>query len=246
MLARRIEEASLNAWPALQQILFDGWLLRFSCGYTKRANSINAFYPSELCLANKIDICRAYYQARGLPVVFRITPFSTPPGLDQALAEREYGLIDPTIVMHLDLSGPPHNEPTQGELRCVSIDRWLCEFCRLRGDPLDAHEAHRRILRSIPGTVHPVLLVSEGQTVACGLGVLERTFYGLFDLLTHPDHRNRGHGSTLISEMLRWSRTCGAQHAYLQVTVGNAPARHVYEKLGFRELYRYWYRVLQD
>jgi hypothetical protein len=32
---QEIEEISLNAWPSLQQILYDGWILRFANGYTK-------------------------------------------------------------------------------------------------------------------------------------------------------------------------------------------------------------------
>jgi len=43
---RGLEEQAMNAWPALQTILFGGWVFRFSRGHTKRANSANAINPS--------------------------------------------------------------------------------------------------------------------------------------------------------------------------------------------------------
>ncbi|MDB5085123.1 MAG: family N-acetyltransferase, partial [Bacilli bacterium] len=38
---KMIEELTLNNWQPLQTMLYDGWLLRFAGGYTKRANSVN-------------------------------------------------------------------------------------------------------------------------------------------------------------------------------------------------------------
>jgi ribosomal protein S18 acetylase RimI-like enzyme len=43
--------------------------------------------------------------------------------------------------------------------------------------------------------------------------------------------------------MLRWAQEHVAAHAYLQVMNSNAPARHLYAKLGFLEIYQYWCRV---
>ena len=101
--AKRIEEVSLNSWPALQSIIYDGWILRFSRGYTKRANSVNPIYPSTIDLPQKVARCERIYSEKGLLPVFRMKPFASPSNLDQYLGRRKYKIIDRTIVMYLDL-----------------------------------------------------------------------------------------------------------------------------------------------
>ena len=240
MLTQRIEEAGLNAWPALQQIRYDGWVLRFSKGYTKRANSVNALYPSAIDTREKVAFCEKQYKARELRPIFRITPFA-PADLDSILGARGYELIDTTLVLHLDLN---QSSPTPSEhVRGTSLDDWLPIYCRLKSSSLEEHQTHREILETIPGRCHYASLAASGEAVSCALGVLEGEFFGLFDIVTTPEHRKKGFGTQLISSMLGWARENGARHAYLGVVKLNSPARRLYDKLGFQEAYRYWYRV---
>ena len=77
-----LEELSMNAWPALQTKLYDGWALRFANGYTKRSNSINPIYNSTISLQVKLDFCEKKYAHFNLPVVYKLTPDSQPKALD--------------------------------------------------------------------------------------------------------------------------------------------------------------------
>jgi GNAT superfamily N-acetyltransferase len=244
MLRRRIEEASLNAWPALQQMLFGGWILRFSKGYTKRANSVNPLFASSIDVREKIETCETLYAEKGLPPIFRITPFASPADLDRVLESRGYKQLDTTLVLHLGLSqGTTFPPPPPGRLREEPLDDWLELYGRLSSSPLDGHQAHREILQTIPSRRYLAALRVSDQVVSCAMGVLDRGFFGIFDVVTDPQHRNKGYGTELVHAMLGWAQANGAMHAYLQVVSGNAPARHLYDKLGFREIYRYRYRI---
>ena len=69
-MIRFIEELSMSAWPALQTHLYDGWVLRTSNGYTKRANSINLLYESKVDLNLKLQYCKEFYENDD----WRVTP----------------------------------------------------------------------------------------------------------------------------------------------------------------------------
>ncbi|HEV2129611.1 MAG TPA: GNAT family N-acetyltransferase [Longimicrobiaceae bacterium] len=242
MLERRLEEAALNAWPALRQMLCDGWVVRFSRGYTKRANSVNPLYTSSLELREKVATCERLYREQGLPPIFRLTPFTTSSMLDGVLDERGYATIEPSLVLHRDLQD--RSEGSAGELREEALDDWLALFCEWSGVAGQRRPTLRAILEAIPTRRWLVTLPAEERTVACALGVLEGEFFGIFDLVTAPQHRGRGHAARLMQSLLNRAQAHGAAQAYLQVVQSNAPARRLYEKLGFSEAYPYWYRVL--
>jgi GNAT superfamily N-acetyltransferase len=239
---RQIEEAGLNAWPAHQQLLYDGWLLRFAAGYTKRANSVNPLYPSSQEIKTKIKHCEAFYRRVALPPVFRLTPLA-PRELDETLAGRGYQILHPTRVLTLALDNWSVPDLAALSVCELPLEQWMGVFSEISGSLVAKQPAHAQILRNILNPYFCAAIEIDGKWVACGLGVQEREWFGLFDIVTHPEHRRQGLSTFLISAMLDWALFQGARQSYLQVMESNQPALGLYAKLGYAERYRYWYRV---
>jgi GNAT superfamily N-acetyltransferase len=243
MDARLLEEITITAWPSLQSVYDDGWVLRFADGYTRRANSVNPLYPGSQPLDEKIGRCESFYRSHGLNVVFKISPAVCPPGLDAILDERGYVEDARTSVQMmslnaLDMSGIEPLTLAEG----ISED-WLAAYCRLNTiDPRRLPTMTRMLASIAPETCY-ASIVENGEIVAVGLGVADRGYIGVFDIVADTRLRNRGLGRRVVTNLLQWGKTRGAQQAYLQVMLNNAPALHLYNKIGYREIYQYWYRV---
>ena len=247
-------------------MLLDGWVLRFAKGFTKRANSIVPLYitesetapPSDERLLAKIRYCENLYAREQLTTVFRLTSInqalheptsatsnpaaSTAARLDALLADRGYELAERNFVLACDLDTSPGAAGTS-ELHMVSLDQWLSAYCRITGMDEPARTLHGYILRAISGECGFALLMRNNEPVACGLAVLERELVGLFDVVTAPAHRRRGHSRELLNNIFVWARERGAQRAYLQVVRDNDAALALYGQLGFSHCYDYWYRI---
>ncbi len=247
---RTIEEASLNAWPARQQLVDDGWLIRCNDGYTRRANSVNPLYASasgELELLKRVEKWERFYRERGRPAIFKITPLAQPTHLDTFLTERGYRYEAPTGVRLRSLAEPltPPDTLPDGHALVESAlsDAWLGSYTTFSATPPETLPPMRAILENIAPACCYVTQSVGGVPVACGLGVLEGALFGLYDIVTSPTQRGKGYGVHLLHTLLAWARAQGASHAYLAVMDDNAPARRLYDKWGFVEVYKYWYRV---
>lgn len=251
MLAR-IEDAGINASAPSQQRWIDGWMVRYSPGKAKRARCIQAVASGRMTVADKLAHCLPIYAAAGLHPYVRITPFSLPQGLDDALAAAGMARVDDTRVMVaaeiavvLATNAAKLREPGGAIDNIVDSDaagfvEWIGTA---RGSSAEERLAHLdRIERSaVPH--HAMLMRDEaGAAIAGGQVVIEGDIAGLYDVFTIERERGRGHAAAVCLALLRLAAAEGARVAYLQVDAGNTVARTVYHRLGFADGYAYHYR----
>ena len=241
-LAAQAEDAGLNATHVREQALVDGWLVRFANSRAKRARCVNAIGDGSMSIDARIERAAALLQAAGLPLTFRITPFSQPAGLDAALAERGFLALEESRVMCRELVAgdlPASTLP----LHEVGPREFADMAGRLYGDAPEriAVDVERAV--AFAGSGIRLLMGERDAPVAAGCVLFDGRIAGLYGVHTQAEMRGRGYAATLVETLLQRAQNAGAQHACLQVGAGNAVARALYQRLGFADHYAYWYRA---
>lgn len=242
-MIRALEEISLNMLPALNTLYYDGWVLRFANGFTRRANSVTPIYPSTLPLDEKLAYCETLFAAAGLPSRFKLTRAAQPENLEAALDAHGYGPGDISNVMIIDdLASSEAPKPADVTIFETLDESWFAAYAALNNVAPEDINTMRRMLMQLVLPCGFMLLRHEGQPAAVGLGVVDRGWMGAFDIVTAAQLRGRGIGTQLMLNLLAWGRQNNAQRAYLQVQSQNLPAMRLYTRIGFQPLYQYWYR----
>ena len=132
-------------------------------------------------------------------------------------------------------------------MECVITDHvtreWLDTFFSLENYPEPKRVTAEQMLRAIRNETRYCRIVKGRQGVACASAVLERGYVTLVNVIVSEAYRGQGLGRQLCESLLSEAVKAGAHTAYLQVVQSNSIAVHLYEKLGYRKLYSYWYRV---
>ena len=239
-LARRAEEAGLNATAPPQQARVDGWLIRLSPAKAKRARCVNALAAGTLPLDDLLARCRQSFEAVGLPLMLRLTPFSQPADLDQQLAAKGWFSFDAADVMVL---GELPGSPAPAALQALDASAYAQLVGGLRGSTGIEIAAHAERMRASPVPYQGFALRDEDSALlACGQIAREGRIVGLYDIFTPPAQRGRGLAMLLCKALLQQARIEGATEAYLQVGSDNEAALRLYKRLGFQFAYRYHYR----
>ncbi len=245
---RMYEELALNAWPALITHHYDGWLLNYANGYTKRANSVYPIYDSTLDKEDKIMFCEDYYQSRGLKPTFKMNDSDMLRILDMCLEDKGYHVVDPTDVMVMALSQSDDKEILEYQVNLEFDNEWAKTYTELVGisgedeQSLVAKRTIKEMLSCI--TQQPIYICfKDGENaVAIGYGVVERGYLGIFNIIVHEAYRGKGYGHHVMNAIQKEGQKLGAKSSYLQVVCENQIAVNLYKKLGYEKLYTYWYR----
>jgi ribosomal protein S18 acetylase RimI-like enzyme len=247
-LLSRIEDAGLNASAPPQQRWIDGWLVRFSAGTARRARCVQPVASGRLAIDAKIALAARVYDEARLPMVFRITPFARPRGLDVHLESLGWTALDDVCVMAAALpeaTAKPEALPRGLVFERPGLSAFAHAVGALRGSTLAQREAHAERLAASPIDFRALAIrrKSDGALLAFGQYAREADLVGLYDVFTAAEARGQGLARRLCAGALVLAQGEGAVTAYLQVDAANAPALAVYRRLGFVEGYRYHYRL---
>jgi GNAT superfamily N-acetyltransferase len=238
-----LESVCERAWPPLERLELDGAVLRFTHGFTRRANSARIDGRAH-DLAGLIERAEREYGRRGLRPGFRLTPLS-PPSFERLLGERGYVVDTEAVVMVAErMPDVPEPRPGDGiELESALGEEWLRTFQAVeRHWPAEQDPGARWVLGSGDAPRRFALARTNGEPAATGYARLEDDWLYIACVGTLPAERRRGLARALSERLFGWGAGSGARRAILQVETRNAPAQALYAQLGFAP--RYVYRDL--
>jgi ribosomal protein S18 acetylase RimI-like enzyme len=242
-----IEHRALAAWPGTGEAwIEDAWLMREADGFSRRANSVTVLKATRAPIADSWAEVRAWYRARGLPAIARVTPAATATGLDALLASAGARVEEPSRVMVATgpFASPPAMEGVSIEIDDRPPPAWIAQQSAARDLAGRALRGFDLLSRSVPEPRRFVTVGVGGLPVAWGLGVVVGDAVGLFDVMVAAAARGRGHGRRLTTVLLASASEVGATWAFLQVGAANTAAQALYASLGFADAYGYHYRIL--
>jgi N-acetylglutamate synthase len=218
---RALEQAAAAAWPGVEHVWLDGWLLRAGHGATLSANSALPLGIS--AHVGTIPAIVAWYDQRNL------TPWLAapdrllrlPPGLAGAHAER---------VLVCDLSDASAREPDASITFSARPDAaWL----RIHGGKIPVDVLTAVVDGELAFGAHP----SGGVARAAVTDAPDGTrWVGLSEVRAVDDQSAAVPAARLCEALLTWGAQRGASRGYLRVHEADATA--MAESLGFRPHHR--------
>jgi ribosomal protein S18 acetylase RimI-like enzyme len=208
--------------------------VRFANGYSSRANSASAIVDGARFTPESIAHIEQLYRDAGLKPRVRVTPVAHVE--TRAFLElRGYQPIDVSMTMVREL---PASMPADAGVRIAGKPAadWI-NGISIRQEGSKRSPAH---LEAIVSRIElPAAFATFGEGLGYGLCVVDGELAELGSIIIDAGHRGQGLGEAMVKSLLSFAATEGAHTAFLQVDCANTPAVRLYERLGFKPLYRY-------
>jgi N-acetylglutamate synthase len=241
-LVRGLESRLINAWPSFEYQTYDGWILRFAGGYSKRANSATPLVQGATLDDALVDHMVEQFLQADIRPTFRLNGLEHPDA-DALLKDRGFLEIEPTRVMVAPIADDctPDSDVL---LDPQASPAWVRGVSHSYGGDKNDEALLTQIVSRIRQKAAFATLHLDERPVAWGLGVAERGYVGLYDLVVAPDLRGIGLGRRIVGSLISWGCMEGAHSAYLQVRAENEIAGSLYSGVGFQVAYEYTHRLM--
>jgi len=241
-LAWKAEQACLNAWPALHNVVYDDWILRFSEGLTRRANSVNPLRSTARADGASIQLFENLFRTQELPLIFRI-PTLLDPSVDRGLEKLGFTAEGESCVIYADINAVDAKPDRAVDVTSRVDEDWLQAMNVMQKRTDEQSEIFDHIVLSIAVPAGYATLRDGDEVMAQAYGVIHDDLLCCESVITSEHARGKGVGRRLMSGLFAWAAAQGASGVCLQVEATNKAGLALYNGLGMKtELSRYHYR----
>lgn len=248
MANRELDLAMDAAWPAAVTEPFGEWLLRYTSGVTRRANSALTLGESSDVDAS-IAAAEDFYSRHGAPATFMVTEASTARSTIDALISRGYEATADTWMLETTpaeiRAAGPDDSRWQVAVSSTPSDSWFETYWSVdptRGGLASDATVLREVLLGAPGTVFVELADGE-RSAAVGQVVVGDRWACAQCLATAPWARRLGAGSQVMRQLAVEAANAGATGFFAAVMANNEASLNLCEALSLRRSHRYSYYV---
>ena len=240
-----LQERTARAVPAEHTERAGGWWLRHAPGCSWWVASVlphGDASPAEL--TERIEAAEAYCAARGVPTLVQMTPGAFPEPLDELLEARGYERQASVSLQTAPTADVLALAPRGGALQVRLEERLTREWFEVLHSVVGGDaEAQWKLLQRVEERAAYASVLLGDERVGVGRAVVETGWAGIFSMATLPAARGKGAAGTVIGALADWASANAAEQMYLQVEHQNEGAARIYERVGFRELRPFYFRV---
>jgi N-acetylglutamate synthase len=244
-----LDQLMADAWPPTVSEIVGRSRLRWSSGFTRRANSCLAVGDDDEIPAI-VERATEFYSMRNADPMFMVSTASAPSSMASHLRSLGFESTARTLLQTASSAAVAAScdranafvvESTAEVTDAWFETYWTVESKRDRDDA--ARTTCRDILGRTTGACY-VSLLAAGQTVAVGQIVGQQQWAGVQCMATLPSHRRQGGAAVALGHLADRALGMGAANMYLAVMHDNHGARSLYERAGFSTAHEYSYYSL--